>query len=261
MKRKTTVYFILILVISFFTFSHAEEFSVTADQIVKKIDELYRSKTTFSEFEMQIITPHWERTLKMLAWTEKMDKTLIKILSPKKEHGIGTLRINNEMWNYLPNSNKVIKIPPSMMMSSWMGSDFSNDDLVKESSMLSDYTHRFITPEDANKDAFYIELKPKEDTAIVWSRIVISARKKDYIPLWQKYFGEQDKLMRVMTFKDIKEFNNKLVPSIIEIAPQNKKNQKTIIRYLDLKFDIKIDKDMFTLRNLRTPLKTSAANK
>ena len=98
------------------------------EEIVKKIDELYRSDSSYAEVEMQIVTPHWERTLRMIAWTEGMEKTFIRITSPPKEMGVATLRISNEMWNYLPRTNKVMKVPPSMMMSSWMGSDFTNDE-------------------------------------------------------------------------------------------------------------------------------------
>ena len=119
------------------------------EAIVKKMDQLYRSETSHAEIEMQITTPHWERTLAMNVWTKGMDKTFIRIMAPKKERGVATLRIGNEMWNYLPKTNKVMKIPPSMMMGSWMGSDFTNDDLVKESSMLNDYTYKLIKPEDA----------------------------------------------------------------------------------------------------------------
>ena len=124
----------------------AQEPTPDVETIIKRIDQLYRSETSEAEMEMHIVTPHWERTLAMHVWTEGMDKTFIRITAPKKEQGVATLRIGNEMWNYLPKTNKVMKIPPSMMMGSWMGSDFTNDDLVRESSMLEDYTYQFVTP-------------------------------------------------------------------------------------------------------------------
>jgi len=135
-----------------FAESHAADIDVKA--IVKRMDELYRSDTSQTNMEMQIVTPHWERTLSLRVWTEGMDKTFIRIDAPKKEKGVTTLRIGNEMWNYLPKTNKVIKVPPSMMMGSWMGSDFTNDDLVKESSMLNDYSYDLIVPDDAKPVIF-----------------------------------------------------------------------------------------------------------
>ena len=141
--------FLLILTTPYLMFAQDDEPVPDVEAIVKKMDQLYRSETSHAEMEMQIATPHWERTLAMTVWTKGMDHTFIRITAPKKEQGVATLRIGNEMWNYLPKTNKVMKIPPSMMMGSWMGSDFTNDDLVKESSMLNDYTYQLVKPEDA----------------------------------------------------------------------------------------------------------------
>jgi outer membrane lipoprotein-sorting protein len=221
--------------------------------VVKIIDDLYRSSSSYSELEMEIVTPHWQRTLSMKVWTEGLDKTFIRITSPPKEEGIATLRIKNEMWNYLPKTNKVIKIPPSMMMSSWMGSDFTNDDLVKEFSMTEDYTYEFISPEDGSENYLYVQFIPKEGKPIVWGKIIVAARDDDYIPVWEKYYDEKGNLMRVMNFKDIKTFDNRKIPAVMEMIPQEKEGNKTVIRYLNAEFDINVDKDVFTLRNLRTP--------
>jgi len=163
---------------------------LNVNEIVEQIDELYRSESSYSELEMEIVTPHWERTLKMKAWSKGMDKTFIRILAPAKEKGVATLRIGNEMWNYLPKTNKVIKVPPSMMMSSWMGSDFTNDDLVREFTWREDYNFKLIEPEDALEDLLYIQLIPKADLPIVWGKVVLAARREDYIPVWEKYYAE-----------------------------------------------------------------------
>ncbi|HEX9654887.1 MAG TPA: outer membrane lipoprotein-sorting protein [bacterium] len=223
-----------------------------ATKIVKKIDELYRSQSSVGEMEMQIVTAHWERTLRMQVWTAGMKKTFIRIVSPPKEKGVATLRIGNEMWNFLPNTNKVIKIPPSMMMSSWMGSDFTNDDLVNEFSLLEDYHYRLITPENTEPDMLYIESVPREGLPIVWGKIVSAVRARDYIPLWEKYYDEKGTLMRVLNFSDIKQFKQRTIPAIMELVPQNKEGQKTIIRYLQLEFDRPLPDEVFTLRNLRS---------
>ena len=138
------------------------------NQIIKKIDELYRSESSYSEVEMEIVTPRWQRTLSMKMWTKGMKKTFIRILSPRKEKGMGTLRIGNEMWNYLPKVNKVMKVPPSMMMGSWMGSDFTNDDLVDEISYLEDYTYEFEEVESPREGLLYIKAVPDEDVPVVW---------------------------------------------------------------------------------------------
>ncbi len=220
--------------------------------IIKKVDELYRSESSYAELEMEIVTPHWQRTLAMNTWTEGMDKTFIRITAPKKERGVATLRMGNEMWNYLPKTNKVMKIPPSMMMSSWMGSDFTNDDLVREYSLFEDYTYELIDVDEGRDDLYYVKSIPREGLPVVWGYIIIAVRKGDYLPEWQKYYDEKGSLMRIWSFSDIKTFGDRTIPSVMEIVPLNKEGHKTVMRYLKAEFDSEFDRDTFSLRNLRS---------
>ncbi len=223
-------------------------------RIIATIDEMYRSRTSRARMEMAVVTPHWERTLSLEAWTEGMDKTFVRILAPKKERGVATLRLKNEMWNYLPNTNKVIKIPPSMMMGSWMGSDFTNDDLVKEYNLKDDYTVTLVVPPDAEAGLLYMECRPRPGLPVVWDRVLVAVRAEDDLPVWQKFFDEKGKLMRTMNFRDIRTFGSKKIPSVMELIPQNKEGQKTTVRFLDIAFDVKLADDIFTMRNLSRPL-------
>lgn len=222
-----------------------------AQRIVKKIDELYRSTSSKALMEMEIITPHWQRTLEIRAWSEGMEKTFMRILEPKKERGMATLRIGNEMWNYLPKTNKVIKIPPSMMMGSWMGSDFTNDDLVKEFTFFNDYDFEMTTMNQAQTGALYVKCIPKENVPVVWGYVLLAVRADDYLPLWEKFYDEEGELVREMLFKEIKRFGQRAIPSVMELIPRQKQGQKTIIRYLEAQFDIALSQDIFSLRNLR----------
>lgn len=246
-----TISFMLILSMTFLRVAVSQIPDADVENIIKHIDQLYRSKTSHAEMEMQISTPNWERTLSMTVWTKGTDKTFIRINSPKKEKDITTLRIGKEMWNYLPKVNKTFKISPSMMMGSWMGSDFTNDDLVRESSMIDDYSYKLITPADASPDLIYIELIPNEDSPIVWGKVVSAVRSSDYLPVWQHFYDEKGKLMRVLNFKDIKSFSGKTIPSVMEMIPQNKEGHKTVVRFLQAEFDSKIDDKIFTRRNLQ----------
>ena len=250
-SRSLKVWLLLVLTVPLCMFVQADEHVPDVETIVKKIDQLYRNESSHADMEMHIVTPHWERTLAMTVWSQGMSKTFIRITAPKKEQGVATLRIGNEMWNYLPKTNKVMKIPPSMMMGSWMGSDFTNDDLVRESSMLNDYTYQYVTPEDASPDHLYVQLTPKEDSPIVWGKIVAAVQSKDYIPVWQRFYDEKGNLMRVMNFKEIKSFGDKIAPSVVEMIPQNKEGHKTVVRWLNATFNSDIDDKIFTRRNLQ----------
>ena len=220
--------------------------------IVKEIDELYRAESSYSEFEMEIQTPHWQRTLAGLAWSRGMDKTFLRLTAPRKEKGVATLRIENEMWNYLPKTNKVIKIPPSMMMSSWMGSDFTNDDLVKEFSLFEDYTYELTTVEDSADDLIHINCIPREDLAIVWGNIVIAVERHTHLPVWQKYYDEKGTLMRVLRYSEPKDFGGRVIPATLEMIPTTKEGHKTVIRYLKLDFNVDVGDDIFSLRHLQS---------
>lgn len=222
----------------------------TIADIVNHVDKLYRSSTSYGEMEMQIETPDFKRTMKLKTWSEGMKKTFITILEPKKDAGTSTLRVDNEMWNFFPNINKVMKVPPSMMMGSWMGSDFTNDDLVKESTLLDDYTSKFAAnPPD--KEHYYIELTPKANTATVWGKIVVKVAKANLMPVTQEYFDEKGKKIRVMNFKEIKELGGKKIPTVMELVSLTKQGNRTMIIYKDAKFDIKLEDDVFSLRNLQ----------
>lgn len=255
MRTKTTQLTVLIMLIALFaaTPALAQKIDTTLDvkEIIKKVDQLYRSKSSYAELEMEIITPRWSRTLAMNSWTAGMKKTFVRITAPKKEQGVATLRVGNEMWNYLPKTNKVMKVPPSMMMSSWMGSDFTNDDLVKEFSLFDDYTYEPAVVDSARDDMYYINCIPRKDLPVVWGNIIVACHKDDLLPVWMKYYDEKGQLMRVWEYSNVREFDGRRIPATMVIIPQHNPGHKTIMRYLEAKFDPPLDDEVFSLRNLR----------
>jgi outer membrane lipoprotein-sorting protein len=253
--NKHRICVLLLVMVAMFPFGRAAAQSaddLNVDSLIKVIDELYRAKSSYTELEMEIITPHWQRTLAMYGWSAGMDKTFMRITAPRKEKGMATLRIGNEMWNYLPKTNKTIKVPPSMMMSSWMGSDFTNDDLVKESSLFEDYQYESISVDSAADKLYYINCIPREDLAVVWGNIVIAVARADSLPVWQKFYDEKGTLVRVENYLEIKRMGGRLLPTVIEMVPQTKEGHRTVVRYLRAEFNIELDDDTFTLRNLRS---------
>jgi outer membrane lipoprotein-sorting protein len=222
------------------------------DSILSYIDDLYRSTSSRAEMVMRIETPHWRRELRMNVWTEGLDKTLIRIISPRKEKGVATLRVGNEMWNYLPKINKVIKVPPSMMMGSWMGSDFTNDDLVDEFTYRKDYASRLVHPAGERADLYYIECIPRENLPVVWGSVTIAVRKSDWMPAWEKYYDEKGRLLRTLSFREIKRFGDREIPAVMELVPAVKEGHRTVLEYLSVSFDVDLGTDVFSLRNLRS---------
>ena len=219
-----------------------------AAALLKKMDELFRSKSSISTMKMQIITPNWQRTLEMQSWTLGMHDTFIRVLSPRKDRGVATLKKDKEMWNFFPKINKVIKVPPSMMMGSWMGSDFTNDDLVREVSLVEEYQ----VSKHIEGDNYRLTLIPKKDTVTVWGKIEFIVNQQTFLPLEHSYYNERGDKVRTMVFSDIRDFGGKRMPAVMTMMPLNKTGHKTVIEYVAAEFDIDIGDNIFTLRNLQS---------
>jgi outer membrane lipoprotein-sorting protein len=201
---------------------------------------------------MRVSTQHWERTLSLEFWNKGKDRSLVRILSPKKEKGTATLKSGSDLWNYLPKVKRVIKLPSSMMSASWMGSHFTNDDLVKESRMAEDYDFE-ITFEGERDDTAIVEITliPKQDAAVVWGRVVVDVRKENYLPVRLRYFDEDLLLARTMIYSQVGELGGRIIPAQITIRPADKPQELTAVTYEDMAFDIAIDDDAFSLRRLQ----------
>lgn len=220
-----------------------------ARNIIDEMEQLYRGDSSDATITMQVETPQYQRTLKMTGQSMGKELAFFRILSPKKDRGVATLKRDQEMWNYFPKINKVIKVPPSMMMGSWMGSDFTNDDLVKETQLIDAY-HLSMTEDDVK---YYVTLTPKEQTVTVWGKIDYVISKEPLLPVSQAFFDEDGEKIRELTFTEPKEYDGKLMPSILEMTPLNKEGHKTRIIYDAITFNVPgITEQTFSMRNLKS---------
>ncbi len=220
-----------------------------ARNIIDKMERLYRGDSSDATITMQVQTPQYQRTMKMSGQSMGRELAFFRILSPKKDRGVATLKRNEEMWNYFPKINKVIKVPPSMMMGSWMGSDFTNDDLVKETQLIDAY-HLSMT-EDAAK--YYVTLTPKEQTVTVWGKIDYIISKEPLLPVSQAFYDEDGEKIRELTFMEPREYEGKLMPSVLEMTPLNKEGHKTRIVYESIEFNVPdVTDQTFSMRNLKS---------
>jgi len=220
--------------------------------IIRKTDEKLRGKSNTSEMKMTIVRPEWKREITMKGWALGTDYSIILITAPARDKGQAFLKRENEMWNWQPTIDRVIKLPPSMMLQSWMGSDFTNDDLVKESSVVNDYTH--VLEEDSvinGMEVYKITLTPKPEAAVVWGKVVTYIDKVEYNQHLVKYYDEDDFLVNTMVMSDLKMMGGKLLPARMEMIPAEEPENRTVIEYLDMQFDIDIDKNFFSLQNTK----------
>lgn len=226
-------------------------FALTADEIIAKSDQLFRGNSSISDMSMTIKTPDWERTLKFKGWEKGKTKMLIKIYYPDKEAGTVSLKIGSDMWNYLPKINRTIKIPPSMMLQSWMGSDFTNDDLVKESSIINDYSHTLIGTEKVNGDNCYkIKLTPKPDAAVVWGKILYYCRVSDFVPVKEEFYSDKGELIKLLTMSQIKYMHDRNYPTYWVMKTIRKPDRYTAITVKDIQFNVGVPDSKFLLQNI-----------
>ena len=244
------------LLLIFLFFSTFNICAQDANQILKNSEEKITGiKSSYQEMMIKIVRPKWSKEMTMKGWSIGEDYFTSVVLSPAKEKGIVFLKRENEVWNYIPSIERTIKLPPSMMMQNWMGTDFTNDDLVQRSSITDDYANTVIGNEIIDGlDCWIIELIPNEDAAVVWGKLVMWIDKRDYMQLKTQFFDEYDEMVSIMTGKAIKNFDGKKLPAIIEFVPLDKEGNKTIVERLVWKFDIDINERFFLpnyMKNLR----------
>ena len=202
--------------------------------------------------KMTIVRPDWTREVTLKNWSLGTDHALILITGPARDKGTAFLKREREMWNWQPVIDRTIKMPPSMMMQSWMGSDFKNDDLVRESSTINDYTHKILGTETvAGRKCWKLELMPKADAAVVWGKIIIWIDQAEYMQMKTEFYDEDDYLVNTMAGKNIKRMDGKLLPSILEITPADEPDSKTVLEYLTLDFGIDMKESFFSVQNMK----------
>lgn len=241
-----------LLILIFLCFHCSVSFSQSASEIIRKADELMKSKSSYAEISMTVVKPNWSRTIVMKSWALEPDYFLIYILEPARDKGTVTLKREKEVWNWIPSAQKTIKIPPSMMMQSWMGSDFTNDDLVRSSSVVDDYTAKLLGEEKyENYDCYKIELIPKPSAGVVWGKIETWITKQGYLQLKSLYYDEEGVLVKSFVGSKVKEMSGRMIPTYWEMLPQNEPKNKTIFEYLRIKFNYPIEKTFFSIQNMQ----------
>ncbi len=226
----------------------------TPREIVDRVDRMLRGTSSRADIVMEIATEHWSRSLEMRVWSLGTRYALVRVTAPEREAGTATLKAGEEVWNHLPRVDRTIKIPPSLMMGSWMGSHFTNDDLVKESRMIDDYD--IAVGFEGDRDGVSVwefTLTPKPAAAVVWGKVVMQVRKADLMPTWARYYDDRGRLVRTMTFGDFRTFGGRLVPAETVVRPEDKPDERTTIRYRSLEFGVPLSPGFFSLRNLQAP--------
>jgi len=227
--------------------------AMEVDELIRHIDELWRGSTSHSMMSMSVKTQRYQRNMSMETWSHGKDYSLISIRKPIKDKGIATLKVKQNIWNYLPKINRVTKVPSSMMSGSWMGSHFTNDDLVKENTYSEDYLSSISFEGDRNGKLIYeITSIPKPNAAVVWGKVVTQIEQESLVPYVSQYFDESGKLVRTMTMDQPRKIGSRIVPMRMILQPHDKPTESTVVTYENIEFDIPLATSFFSLQRLRS---------
>ena len=228
-----------------------EDGSIDLPAVVKHFEDLYRSESSTSTVEMTVVRPRRERSLTMKIWTRGDEKALVVIQAPPREKGTATLKVEDNLWNYLPRIKRTIRIPPSMMQSAWMGSDFTNDDLVRESSYSEDYDYELVGPS-KEPEGWLVRFTAKKGVVGLWERFDLVVSKDGTLPITSKWYNRKGELARVMTWDRVKVLDGKRLPARMTLVPKDKDEEghKTVMTYMEIDFDVDLPASTFSLSRL-----------
>lgn len=221
-------------------------------EVVRKAWDLMNGRSNTSVASMTIVRPSWSRTVSLKTWSLGQDYYMILITAPPQDKGQVFLKRKNEMWNWMPSINRIVRIPPSMMGQSWMGSDFTNNDLANVTSIVDDYAHRLLGSETiSGYDCYRIEMIPHPNTAVVWSKIIVWISKKGYFMLQADYYDEDGRLVNRETQSDIRHFGDRDLPAKLTMTPVNEKGKMTILQFEQIAFNVPIKPEFFSQQNMK----------
>jgi hypothetical protein len=248
-KHYVTIILAFLTLLAFSTSAQA----ITIDELIKHIDELWRGNTSQATMTMTVKTQRYQRNMTMEAWSRGKDYSLVVIREPVKDKGIATLKVKQNIWNYLPKIDRVTKVPSSMMSGSWMGSHFTNDDLVQESTFQDDYNSTISFQGSRNGKLIYeVTSVPKPNAAVVWGKVVMLIDQQTLAPFSNRYFDEDGTLVRTMTLDQPRRIDNRTVPMRMILQPQDKPGESTVVVYNDIQFDVPLESSFFSLQRLRS---------
>jgi len=226
---------------------------ISATEIVRKADEKFNGeKSGISTMVMIIVRPSWQRTVEFKSWTMGRENSITLITAPAKDLGQSFLKRSQEMWSWNPSINRLIKLPPSMMSQGWMGSDYTNDDILKESSVVTDYTHEIVGEETIDGRLCYkINMVAKENAGVVWGHQIRWIDKRELLVLKTELYDEDGYLVRTELGSEIKVMDGRVIPTRIELIPAEEKGNKTIVEIKDIKFNVTIEDSFFSQQNMK----------
>ena len=245
--------YIVTLAVCFSTAASTVAQTPDATEIVRRADDNRRGNSSYSEIRMTIVRPTWSREIGIKSWSKGNDYSLTLITAPAKEKGQAFLKRQKDLWNWQPSIGRMIKMSSSIMGQSWMGSDFTNDDMVRESSTVNDYTHSLEKTEKVREfDCYKLILTPKEDAAVVWGKVLMWVSTADFVEMKTEFYDEDNTLINTFNGYEVKSYGKRKLTSRMEVVPADKPNQKTVMTVDKYEFDLPVDESFFSQQKMKS---------
>ena len=232
-------------------------------QLVHRADHILRGNTTAALLKMHVHTSSYDRSYDMVYWGDERGGTsrgLVKVLGPARWRGNGTLKVGGRLSLYDPRSDRVTVLSSTMLGDNWMGSHFTNDDLVKETDLAKDYRPHLDKSWEADANGspahyYRIRLDPKPTAPVAWNHITIELYEQgaSLIPTVEEYYrrvGEK-RPTRTLTMTDVKEMGGRKVPTTLTMRVAAKPGEYTSLIYEKVRFDADVPGSKFTEQALR----------
>jgi hypothetical protein len=222
----------------------------TLEELLLATDDAARGQSSVAVMSMEVKTANYQRTMKMKAWSKGTDHSLVRILEPAKDAGVATLKVDDNLWNYLPKVDRTMKVPAGMMSGSWMGSHFTNDDLVRDSRLSEDFTCTIEGRPAAGVGNYVVSCAPKPTAPVVWGKVVAHVR-QDKVPVKVEFWDEKGSLVRTMQYDDVRAVGGKLTPMAMTLLPHDKPGEFTKMVFESLELDVALEDTLFSLQSLK----------
>jgi hypothetical protein len=220
--------------------------------IVRMAEENRRGESLYAEITMTVVRPAWTREVGFKSWSKGGDYSLVLITSPAKDRGQAFLKRQKDLWNWMPAIGRMIKMSSSVMGQSWMGSDFTNDDLMRQSSSVNDYTHRLERTERVREfDCYKVILTPRENAAVVWGKVIMWIAVAGYTEIKTEFYDEDGALVNTYNGYDVRPYGRRSLASRMEVVPADRPDQKTVMTVLAYDFDRPVEESFFSQQNMK----------
>jgi outer membrane lipoprotein-sorting protein len=224
MKKKMQI----LIFVAFFALSPAG-YAGENEKLLKEIDRNLNPESYESYRKLINIEPDGrKKEFVMFSVKKGLEKMIVLFISPASEKGRSTLRLGDNMWLYIPNVGKPVRITS---LQSVVGGVFNNADIL-----ALDYAAEYnVEKVEGSGENYLLHLKAKTKT-VAYDRIRMWADKNKKLPVKIECLTEKNMLIKTLYFKKIKEFGGGIVrPSVIETDSPLYKGYKSIMIFAKLK--------------------------